>query len=128
MARVTKGGQAAGKHRKVVKAAKGYRGARSKLFRTANQAVVRASQYAYIGRKQKKRTFRALWIQRLNAAARAHGLTYGRLIDGLKKAEIGLDRKVLSDIAIREPEAFAALVEKAKAALDAADAERAKAA
>lgn len=118
MARVTKGGQAQGKHKKVVKQAKGYYGARSRLFRTANQAVTKASQYAYIGRKQKKRTFRALWIQRLNAAARAHGLSYSRLIDGLNKAEIAIDRKVLSDIAIREPDAFEAIVAQAKAALD----------
>ncbi len=128
MARVTKGGHAQAKHKKIVKQAKGYRGARSKLFRTANQAVTRASQYAYIGRKQKKRTFRALWIQRLNAAARAQGLTYSRLMDGLKKAEIDLDRKVLSDLAIREPEAFDALVSQAKSALEKAEAERAKAA
>lgn len=117
MARVTKGGHAHNKHKKVVKQAKGYYGARSRLFRTANQAVTKASQYAYIGRKLKKRTFRALWIQRLNAAARAHGLTYSRLIDGLNKAQIEIDRKVLSDLAIREPEAFEAIVEKAKSAL-----------
>lgn len=118
MARVTKGGQAHNKHKKVVKQAKGYYGARSRLFRTATQAVTKASQYAYRDRKAKKRTFRALWIQRLNAAARLHGLTYSRLIDGLNKAEIVIDRKVLSDIAIREPEAFEAIVGQAKAALD----------
>ncbi len=115
--RVKAGPSAHAKHRKVVKAAKGYRGRRKNIFSAANQAVVRASQNAYKDRKRKKRVFRALWIQRINAAARAHGLTYGRLIDGLNKAEIEIDRKVLADLAAREPDAFAALVDKARASL-----------
>ena len=117
MARVKRGVTAHAKHKKVLKAAKGYYGRRKNTIRVAKQAVEKAMQYAYRDRKRKKRTFRALWIQRINAAVREHGLTYGRFIDGLLKAEIAVDRKVLSDIAITEPAAFAALVAQAKAAL-----------
>ena len=117
MARVKRGVTSHAKHKKVLKAAKGYYGRRKNTIRIAKQAVEKAMQYAYRDRKNKKRTFRALWIQRLNAAVREHGLTYSRFIDGLGKAGIEVDRKVLSDIAIREPEAFAAIVEQAKAAL-----------
>lgn len=119
MARVKRGVTSHAKHKKVLKAAKGFYGRRKNTIRAAKAAVDRAMQYAYRDRKAKKRTFRALWIQRLNAAVREHGLTYSRFIDGLNKAGIVVDRKVLSDIAIHEPSAFAALVEKAKAALPA---------
>jgi large subunit ribosomal protein L20 len=119
MARVKRGVTSHAKHKKVLDAAKGYYGRRKNTIRIAKQAVEKAMQYAYRDRKNRKRTFRALWIQRLNAAAREHGLTYSRLIDGLGKAGIEVDRKVLSDIAIREPEAFAAIVARAKAALPA---------
>ena len=107
------------RHKKILKAAKGYRGARSKQFRTATSAVWKAGQYAYVGRKVKKRSFRSLWIQRINAAVREHDadMTYSRFIGGLSKAGIEMDRKVMSDLAIKEPAAFGALVEKAKAAL-----------
>ena len=105
------------RHKKTLAAAKGFYGRRKNTFRTAKAAVEKSMANAYIGRKRKKRVFRALWIQRLNAAAREHGLTYSRLIDGLKKAGIETDRKVMSDLAIKEPAAFTALVEKAKAAL-----------
>ncbi|HEY7384087.1 MAG TPA: 50S ribosomal protein L20 [Beijerinckiaceae bacterium] len=117
MARVKRGVTSHAKHKKVIKAAKGYYGRRKNTIRIAKQAVEKAMQYAYRDRKNRKRTFRALWIQRLNAAVREHGLTYSRFIDGLGKAGIEVDRKVLSDIAIREPEAFAAIVAQAKAAL-----------
>ena len=117
MARVKRGVTSHAKHKKVLKAAKGYYGRRKNTIRIAKQAVEKAMQYAYRDRKNRKRTFRALWIQRLNAAVREHGLTYSRFIDGLAKAGIEVDRKVLSDIAIREPEAFAAIVAQAKAAL-----------
>ena len=117
MARVKRGVTSHAKHKKVLKAAKGYYGRRKNTIRIAKQAVEKAMQYAYRDRKNRKRAFRALWIQRLNAAVREHGLTYSRFIDGLGKAGIEVDRKVLSDIAIREPEAFAAIVEQAKAAL-----------
>jgi len=117
MARVKRGVTSHAKHKKVLKAAKGYYGRRKNTIRIAKQAVEKAMQYAYRDRKNRKRTFRALWIQRLNAAVREHGLTYSRFIDGLGKAGIEVDRKVLSDIAIREPEAFAAIVAQAKAAL-----------
>ncbi|MBB4017139.1 large subunit ribosomal protein L20 [Chelatococcus caeni] len=119
MARVKRGVTAHAKHKKVLKAAKGFYGRRKNTIRTAKAAVDRAMQYAYRDRKNKKRTFRALWIQRLNAAVREHGLTYSRFIDGLGKAGIEIDRKVLSDIAIREPESFKSICEKAKAALPA---------
>lgn len=116
MARVKRGVAAHAKHRKVYKQAKGYYGRRKNTI-IAKQAVEKANQYAYRDRKNRKRNFRALWIQRINAAARSAGLTYGRLIDGLNRAGITVDRKVLSDLAIHEPTAFAALVEQAKGAL-----------
>jgi large subunit ribosomal protein L20 len=119
MARVKRGVTAHAKHKKVLDAAKGFHGRRKNTIRIAKQAVEKSLQYAYRDRKNRKRTFRALWIQRLNAAVRGHGLTYSRFIDGLGKAGVAVDRKVLSDIAIREPEAFAAIVDKAKAALPA---------
>ena len=117
MARVKRGVTTHARHKKILKLAKGYRGRASTCFRIAIEKVEKALRYAYRDRRAKKREFRGLWIQRINAGARAHGLTYSRFIDGLKKANIALDRKVLSDIAIREPESFAALVAKAQAAL-----------
>jgi len=117
MARVKRGVTAHAKHKKVLKAAKGYYGRRKNTIRVAKQAVEKAAQYAYRDRKRKKRTFRALWIQRLNAAVRPFGLNYSKFIDGLAKAGVTVDRKVLSEIAIAEPAAFAAIVEKVKAAL-----------
>jgi large subunit ribosomal protein L20 len=120
MARVKRGVTSHAKHKKTLKAAKGFYGRRKNTIRTAKAAVDRAMQYATRDRKAKKRTFRALWIQRLNAAVREHGLVYSRFVDGLNKAGIEVDRKVLSDLAIREPAAFAALVQQAKAALPAA--------
>jgi large subunit ribosomal protein L20 len=120
MARVKRGVTGHAKHKQVLKAAKGYYGRRKNTLRVAKQAVEKANPYAYRDRKRRKRTFRALWIQRLNAAVRPFGLTYSRFIDGLGKAGVLIDRKVLSDLAIKEPVAFAAIVEKAKAALPAA--------
>lgn len=117
MARVKRGVTAHAKHKKVLKKAKGYYGARKNTIRIAKQAVEKAGQYAYRDRKVRKRNFRSLWIQRINAGARENGLTYGRLVDGLTKSGIEVDRKVLSDLAIHEPEAFAALCAKAKDAL-----------
>ncbi|OAN51113.1 50S ribosomal protein L20 [Paramagnetospirillum marisnigri] len=117
MARVKRGVTTHARHKKILKLAKGYRGRSSTCFRVAIQKVEKALRYAYRDRRAKKRNFRALWIQRINAGARAHGLPYSRFMDGLKKANIALDRKVLSDIAIREPEAFKSLVDKAQAAL-----------
>jgi large subunit ribosomal protein L20 len=117
MARVKRGVTAHARHKKVLKAAKGYYGRRKNTIRVAKQAVEKAAQYAFRDRKRKKRTFRALWIQRLNAAVRPFGLTYSRFIDGLSKAGVVVDRKVLSDLAIREPAAFEAIVGQAKAAL-----------
>lgn len=117
MARVKRGVTAHAKHKKVLKAAKGFYGRRKNTIRTAKAAVEKSMQYAYRDRKNKKRTFRALWIQRLNAAVRECGLTYSRFIDGLGKAGVEIDRKVLSELAIHEPEAFKAYVEKAKSAL-----------
>ena len=117
MARVKRGVTAHARHRKVIKAAKGYYGRRKNVFRAAVQAVEKAGQYAYRDRRRRKRNFRSLWIQRINAAVRELGLTYGRFIDGLGKAGVAVDRKVLADIAVREPEAFKALVDKAKASL-----------
>ena len=117
MARVKRGVAAHAKHKKTLNAAKGFYGRRKNTIRAAKAAVDRSMQYATRDRKVKKRTFRALWIQRLNAAVRELGLTYSRFIDGLNRAGIEIDRKVLSDLAIREPAAFAAIVEKAKAAL-----------
>ena len=105
------------RHKKILKLAKGYRGAKSKLFRTANEAVMKSLVYAYIGRKQRKRDFRKLWIARINAAARMNGISYSRLMNGLKKANVEINRKMLSEIAIADPAAFTALVEKAKSAL-----------
>jgi len=119
MARVKRGVTAHAKHKKVLKAAKGYYGRRKNTIRVAKQAVEKAGQYAFRDRKRRKRNFRALWIQRLNAAVRPFGLNYSRFIDGLSKAGLIVDRKVLSDLAIREPAAFQAIVEKAKAALPA---------
>jgi len=117
MARVKRGVIARRRHKKVLKQAKGYYGARSRVFRVAKQAVIKAQQYAYRDRRNRKRAFRALWISRINAAARANGLSYSRLIAGLKKANVEIDRKVLADLAMNEQQAFAAVVEKAKAAL-----------
>ncbi len=116
MSRVKRGVTTHARHRKVIKQAKGYYGRRKNTIRVAKQAVEKAGQYAYRDRKVKKRTFRSLWIQRINAAARANGTTYGQFIDGLKKAGIELDRKVLADIAVREPQTFQGLVEAATAA------------
>jgi large subunit ribosomal protein L20 len=117
MPRVKRGVTAHRRHKKILKQAKGYYGARSRIFRVAKQAVIKAGQYAYRDRRQRKRQFRALWITRINAQSRANGLAYSRLIAGLKKAEIGLDRRVLADLAVHDKAAFAAVVEKAKAAL-----------
>ena len=117
MSRVKRGVTNHARHKKVLKAAEGYYGRRKNTIRVAKQAVEKAGQYAYRDRRVKKRNFRALWIQRINAAVRDHGLTYGRFIDGLSKAEVAVDRKVLSDLAIHEPDAFGALVRKAKDAL-----------
>ncbi len=117
MARVKRGVTAHAKHKKVLKKAKGYYGRRKNTIRTAKQAVDKANQYAYRDRKARKRNFRSLWVQRINAAAREHGLTYARLVDGLTKAGIEVDRKVLSDMAINQPQAFAAVVEQAKKSL-----------
>ncbi|MBO5099442.1 MAG: 50S ribosomal protein L20 [Clostridia bacterium] len=102
------------RHKKILKLAKGYRGAKSKQFRTANEAVMKSLSYAYIGRKQKKRDFRQLWITRINAAARMNDISYSKFMNGLKKAGITLNRKVLADMAVSDPEAFKALVETAK--------------
>ena len=118
MARVKRGVTAHAKHKKVLAQAKGFYGRRKNTIRIAKQAVEKSLQYAYRDRKNRKRNFRALWIQRINAAVREHGLTYGRFIDGLNKAGIEVDRKILSDRAIPEPQAFAALVARSKAALE----------
>jgi len=117
MARVKRGVQARRRHKKILKQAKGYYHARRKVFRVAKQAVTKALQYAYIGRKQRKRQFRRLWITRINAAARINGMSYSRFMNGLLKAGITLDRKVLADIAVHDAQGFAALAEKAKSAL-----------
>ena len=117
MARVKRGVVAKARHKKVLGKAKGYYGARRKVFRVAKQAVIKAGQYAYRDRRQRKRQFRALWIARINAAARLHGMSYSRLINGMKKADIEIDRKVLADLAVHEPDAFAAVAEQAKASL-----------
>ncbi|WP_180899287.1 50S ribosomal protein L20 [Martelella soudanensis] len=118
MARVKRGVAAHAKHKKVIKQAKGFYGRRKNTIRTAKAAVDKSKQYAYRDRKVNKRNFRALWVQRINAAVREHGLTYGRFIDGLNKAGIEVDRKVMSDMAIHEPEAFASLVAAAKKGLE----------
>lgn len=117
MARVKRGVTAKARHRKVLGKAKGYYGARSKVFRVAKQAVIKAGQYAYRDRRQRKRQFRSLWIARINAAARANGLSYSRLINGLKLGGIEVDRKVLADIAVYDQQGFTALAEAAKEAL-----------
>ena len=117
MPRVKRGVQARAKHKKVLAKAKGYYGARSRVYRVANQAVIKAGQYAYRDRRVKKRTFRSLWIARINAAARECGLSYSRMINGLNKAEIDIDRKVLADLAVHDMTAFSALADKAKEAL-----------
>ena len=118
MARVKRGVTAHAKHKKTLKAAKGFYGRRKNTIRIAKQAVEKSMQYAYRDRKVRKRNFRALWVQRINAAVREHGLTYARFIDGINKAGIEIDRKVLSDMAIHEPQAFAAIVAQAKKALE----------
>ena len=119
MARAKRGFKARRRRNKILKLAKGYRGARSKLFRSATEAVDRALAYAYTGRKLKKRDFRKLWIARINAAARMNGLSYSKMIDGLKKAAVILDRKVLADIAVSDPKGFTAVTDIAKGALKA---------
>lgn len=119
MPRVKRGVTARANHKKVLKQAKGYRGARSRVFRVAKQAVTKAGQYAYRDRKAKKRVFRRLWIARINAGAREQGITYSRLMAGLKKAEIDIDRKMLADLAVADTAAFTAIVDKAKAGLQA---------
>ncbi len=117
MPRVKRGVTAHARHKKILDRAKGYRGRRKNIYRVAVQAVTKAGQYAYRDRRQRKRQFRTLWIARINAAARECGLSYSRFINGLKKAEIAIDRKVLADIAVFDKIAFAALAEKAKASL-----------
>ena len=117
MPRVKRGVVAHRRHKKILKQARGYYGARSRIFRVAKQAVTKAGQYAYRDRRQRKRQFRALWITRINAQSRANGLSYSRLINGLKKADIALDRRVLADLAVHDKPAFAAIVEQAKASL-----------
>ena len=117
MARVKRGVIARRRHKKVLKQAKGYYGARSRVFRVAKQAVIKAGQYAYRDRRQRKRQFRSLWIARINAEARVNGLSYSKFINGLKKANVEIDRKVLADLAVHEKAAFAAIAERAKTAL-----------
>ena len=117
MARAKRSVQSRARRNKIMKAAKGYYGARSRTYRVAKQAVTKAGQYAYRDRRQKKRHFRALWIQRINAGAREHGMSYSRLINGLNKAEVEVDRKMLADLAVNEKAAFGKLVETAKQAL-----------
>ena len=119
MPRVKRGVTAKRRHKKILAQAKGYRGARSRTYKVANQAVAKAGQYAYRDRKNRKRMFRRLWIARINAAARMNEMSYSRFIDGLNKAEIKLDRKVLADIAVHDKPAFTTLVERAKQALEA---------
>ena len=117
MARVKRGVTSHARHKKVIKAAKGYYGRRKNTIRIAKQAVERAGQYAYRDRKTRKRNFRSLWIQRINAASREHGLTYGRFIDGLNKSGVEIDRKILAEIAVNNPSTFKDLVKKAQAGL-----------
>jgi len=117
MPKIKRGVEARARHKKILKKAKGYYGARRKVFRVAKQAVTKAGQYAYRDRRQRKRQFRALWIVRINAQARENGLSYSRLINGLKKAGIEIDRKVLADVAVRDKVGFAAIAKQAKAAL-----------
>lgn len=128
MARVKRGVTARARHKKVLKKAKGYYGARSTVYRVAKQAVIKASQYAYRDRKQRKRQFRALWVVRINAAARLYGLSYSLFMNGLKKANIEIDRKILADLAVFDIDAFAKIAEQAKAALAAVPAVPVKAA
>ena len=116
MARVSRGEQARSRHKKVIKRAKGYYGRRKNVFRVAIQAVERGMQYAYRDRRRRKRDFRGLWIQRINAGARIHGITYSQLINGLKKAAIEVDRKILAELAVNQPETFKMLVEKSQSA------------
>ena len=125
MARVKRGVHAKKKHRAVLNKAKGYYGHRSRTFRAANEAVMHAGNYAFRDRRARKGEFRKLWIQRINAACRLDGISYSRFINGLKLAEVDIDRKALADIAVRDPQAFSALVEVARAAADAAPAEAA---
>lgn len=120
MARVKRGVTAHAKHKKVLDAAKGYRGRRKNVFRVAKQSVIKAGQYAYRDRRQKKREFRALWIVRINAGARENGLSYSQFMNGLKRAAVGIDRKVLADLAVFDKAAFSVLAERAKASLAAA--------
>jgi len=117
MPRVKRGVTARARHKKILALAKGYRGRRKNVFRVAKQAVMKAGQYAYRDRRTRKRVFRALWIARINAASRAHGVTYSRFMAGLKKAQIDLDRKVLADLAVNDPAAFGSIVDKVKAQL-----------
>ena len=117
MARVKRGVIAKARHKKILKQAKGYYGARSRTYKVAKQAVIKAGQYAYRDRRQRKRQFRAIWIVRINAAARLNGLSYSRLVNGLKRADIEVDRKVLADLAIHDQEAFSAIADAAKEAL-----------
>jgi large subunit ribosomal protein L20 len=117
MPRVKRGVVARARHKKILKQAKGYYGARSRVYRVAAQAVTKAGQYAYRDRRQRKRQFRQLWIARINAAARQNGMSYSRFINGLKKASVEIDRKILSDIAVHDKVAFSALIEAAKGAL-----------
>ncbi|GAA0202339.1 50S ribosomal protein L20 [Kangiella japonica] len=119
MARVKRGVTAHARHKKVLKQAKGYYGARSRVYRVAKQAVIKAGQYAYRDRRQRKRQFRSLWIARINAEARTHGLSYSRFINGLKKSNIEVDRKMLAELAVFDKVAFAAFADQAKSALDA---------
>lgn len=118
MSRVKRGVTSHARHKKVLSKAKGYYGRRKNTIRIAKQAVTKAGQYAYRDRRTRKRNFRSLWIQRINAASRSHGLTYGRLIDGLTKSGVEIDRKVLADLAVHEPVAFEALVDQARVALN----------
>jgi len=118
MARVKRGVQSKKRHKKILKQAKGYRGARSRTYKVAKQAVMRAGQYAYRDRRQKKRVFRSLWIQRINAGVRAEGITYSKFINGLNKSGIKLDRKVLADIAYNNPEVFKSIVKKVQSSLN----------
>jgi large subunit ribosomal protein L20 len=122
MARVKRGVTARARHNKILGKAKGYYNARRKVFRAAKQAVIKAGQYAYRDRRVKKREFRALWIARINAAARIHGLNYSRLIDGLNRAGIEIDRKMLADLAVHDADAFGAIANQAKTALESAKA------
>ncbi|MET0383345.1 MAG: 50S ribosomal protein L20 [Burkholderiaceae bacterium] len=117
MPRVKRGVTARARHKKILALAKGYRGRRKNVYRVAKQAVMKAGQYAYRDRRTRKRVFRALWIARINAGARSHGVTYSRFIAGLKKASIDLDRKVLADLAVNDPAAFGSIVDKVKASL-----------